>query len=286
MGGTLSIETPCKTNLFLAVEGRMPDGYHLISTLFVPVLDGPRDTVSIDFDAPPGIAFESSNAELSGQGNLCCKAAKAYFDAAHSEASVCIKLEKRIPVAAGLGGGSSDAAATLLLLNRKLALFDAERLREIAVGLGADVPFFLDPRPSQAGGVGELLEPLTFEAALPPLLIAFPRFPISAAWAYKNLDWAAARADSRSIGDAIDALRSADFVRSASLLRNDLSHAVRAKFPLIGMIERSLLDAGALGAQVSGSGSSVFGAFRSASARDEARAFFKNSSDWQGVDAF
>jgi 4-diphosphocytidyl-2-C-methyl-D-erythritol kinase len=268
---SLSLATPCKINLFLAVDGKRPDGYHLLSTLFAPLPDGPKDEVAIRFDAPPGIEFECDSEALAKEGsNLCVKAAKAYCEAARVEAKLSIKLKKRIPIAAGLGGGSSDAAATLLLLNSRFEALEAEALRTLAAKLGADVAFFLNPKPSTAKGIGDVLTPLGFEFPKPHILVAFPRFPISAAWAYRNLDWNAAKADGRKLEDAVDALKSGDPARVAANLRNDLAHAVRRKFPLIGALERSMLEKGALATQVSGSGSSVFAIFRDCDSKAKA----------------
>jgi 4-diphosphocytidyl-2-C-methyl-D-erythritol kinase len=281
-----SLETPCKVNLFLSVDGRRADGYHLLSTLFLP-LPCPSDALELRFDAAPGIAFSCDNPELpSGPENLCVKAAQAYCALCGLAPTLALRLGKRIPVAAGLGGGSSDAAATLLLLNRRYGLLDGAALHALAAALGADVPFFLEPSPSVAHGVGELLEPLPFEVAPLPLLLVFPRFPISAAWAYKNLAWDAAKADARTLEEAVGALRARSMPDLAAFLRNDLSHSVRRKFPLVGLIERDLKAAGALAAQVSGSGSSLFALFPDMVSRDAARTFLQTKPGWESFDLF
>jgi len=267
---SLACVAPCKINLFLEVAGRRADGYHLLNTLFLPLADGPKDALSLRFDVEPGIRVSCDNAAApSNADNLCAKAAQRYFDAAGIAPRLDIALSKRIPIAAGLGGGSSDAAATLLLLQRKFKALDELKLHELAAKTGADVPFFLNPVPSVARGIGDLLEPLP-SCAMPSALVVFPRFPTSAAWAYRNLDWAAAKSDQRTLEDAMAALLSGDAKRIAAMTRNDLSHAVRRKFPLIGIIEERLLKAGGLTAQVSGSGSSVFALFSDSGAKAKA----------------
>lgn len=286
MDASLSAETPCKVNLFLSVDGRRPDGYHLISTLFLP-LHGLSDRIEISFDCEPGIKAGSDLEGLpSGMDNICAKAAMAYFAAAGLAPQASIKITKRIPVAAGLGGGSSDAAATLLLLERHFNALGPAALHGVAAKIGADVAFFLNPVASTAQGVGEQLKALDFTVPPLPVLLVFPRFPISAAWAYRNLDWTCAKADGRSLENAVAALRAGDIPGVAAMLRNDLSHAVRRKFPLTGIIERGLLEAGALGAQVSGSGSSVFAIFKDVAARDCAKRSLAERPDWNAFDLF
>ncbi len=286
MPSVAAAKTPSKINLFLAVEGRRPDGYHDISTLFLP-LESPCDELEVSIASSPGVRLSCDCPLVPlDQGNLCVKAALAYCEAAGLSPALSISLRKGIPVAAGLGGGSSDAARTLDLLNGVYKALGRESLHSIAKSLGADVPFFLDPRPSAGHGVGELLKPLPFAAPELPILVVAPNFPVSAAWAYKSLDWAAAKADGRSLDEAVDALRAGDLKAVAKLMRNDLSHAVRAKFPLIGIIESRLLELGALAAQVSGSGPSVYALFPSKDSLAEAKAALAASGEWSASGVF
>lgn len=265
------IETPSKINLHLAVKGRRPDGYHDIETLFFP-LKNPSDTITVTVSEGDGISVSCPNLPVtvpSGMDNICGRAASEYLKSASKKASVSVEIIKNIPVAAGMGGGSSDAAATLLLLQKKYGALTENELAEIAVKIGADVPFFLSPAPSVGRGVGEKLERLESMPESLPILIAAPQFPVSAAWAYKNLDRAAADNDKRSMDELISALKNRDFKQASGLLRNDLSHSILRKFPLLRMIFRELeaTDGTPL---VSGSGPTVFAMYPDFDSRDNA----------------
>jgi 4-diphosphocytidyl-2-C-methyl-D-erythritol kinase len=175
---------PAKLNLGLRILSRREDGYHEIETVFVPL--ALYDRLEIARSGAAGIDLAVEGAELpEGRGNLVVRAAEEGCRALGLATGLRIRLEKRIPVAAGLGGGSSDAAATLAgleaLAGRRLP--EAER-RALAVGLGADVPFFLDPRPALARGVGDVLAPLDRVPELWWVLVLLP-FPISTARAYR-----------------------------------------------------------------------------------------------------
>ena len=180
----IEIPSPAKINLFLEVVTRRPDGYHEIETVMqlVDLCDGVRLTRK-----PRGIHVSVSGAELpSGRGNLAYKAAELFMETAGLDAGVHIHLEKRIPVAGGLGGGSSNAAAVLVGLNRLFSLGRLrEELAEIAASLGSDVPFFLSDGLALATGRGEILTPLL---PWPPrwLVLANPGVPVSTAWAYRE----------------------------------------------------------------------------------------------------
>ena len=136
----ISLDAPAKLNLCLKVGELRPDGFHELVTLMQPIDLCDR----VDFDtAVSGLSFTCSRAELSGEDNLVVRAARAWFKEAGLEPNAAIHLEKNVPIAAGIGGGSSDAAATLMGLNN---LFDrrlsAGKLHELAAGLGSDIPFF------------------------------------------------------------------------------------------------------------------------------------------------
>jgi 4-diphosphocytidyl-2-C-methyl-D-erythritol kinase len=261
----LTTRAPAKLNLRLKVTGRRPDGYHELVSLMVPI------------DICDVLEFQviSEKVELVWEGlpvpvdehNLVRKAAGAFFDKSGVKGGVSVRVTKNIPVAAGMGGGSSDAAATLVSLNhlwsRPLSL---ETLGELALRLGADVPFFLEPRPSIARGVGELLEPVE---QWPDLwyVIVTPRFQVSTAWVYANLRLGLT---SNEYGRIKDQLGKKNLVIS-QFLENDLESVTSAKFPILDRIKRTLLDAGAEGALMTGSGPSVFGVFGSRNQAEQAR---------------
>ncbi len=251
----LPMKAVSKINLFLEVLGKRADGYHEIRTLFYP-LDNPCDHVEVELCGKAGISIVSDSSLVpTGEANICWRAAAKFAEEAGVEPCWTIKLKKGIPVAAGLGGGSSDAAAVLAILDA----MHPERceIRRIAERLGADVAFFLDPVPSVGEGVGEKLRPLGVFPQI-PILVVNPLFPVSSSWAYKN--WQGAENASK-MDEMVDALASGDIAKIAGNLRNDLAPALWEKFPLLSMLRKSMLANGALNAAVSGSGPTIFGIF-------------------------
>jgi 4-diphosphocytidyl-2-C-methyl-D-erythritol kinase len=181
----LVIASPAKINLFLEIVGRRPDGYHEIESVMqlVDLCDQVRLRRS-----PRGIRVSVAGADLPpGRGNLACKAAMLLQETLGIRGGVQILLEKRIPVAAGLGGGSSNAASVLAGLNRLYELgLSRERLQELGARLGSDVPFFLSDGLALATGRGEVLRPLR-PWPRQWLVVANPGIPISTAWAYREV---------------------------------------------------------------------------------------------------
>lgn len=256
-----TFRSPAKVNLFLKVTGKRTDGYHELETLFLP-LETPADEIVIHArPAGQGLSLGSTMPELPlDQGNICWKAAAAWCAAAGVAPDFHIHIAKVVPVAAGLGGGSANAATVLLGLNRHYAArpLSPEVLAEIAVKIGADVPFFLAARPAVARGIGEQLDYLDFDPAAIPILVVAPDFPVSAAWAYRHLDPAAIGPAPGELDRMLEAIRSRDWQACGRLLRNDLAAALFDKFPLLTMLRDDLLAGGACGATVSGSGPSLF----------------------------
>ena len=254
----LFIPSPAKINLFLKVVGERPDGYHEIITLLSRI--GLFDTVVLAFDQP-FISVECSHPRVpEDRNNLAYRAASLFLDALSTHDGVAISIDKVIPVAAGLGGGSSNAAAVLTGLNQHYGfpLGDGE-LREIGLKVGADVPFFLFGHVAVARGIGEDLE--AYED-LPPLSVVLvcPRFEVPTAWVYKNLTL---RLTNREKNFNIRDLKQ-DFSRVKDFLFNDLEEVTIGEFPEIKTIKNTLLDLGAEAALMSGSGPSVFGLFKDA----------------------
>jgi 4-diphosphocytidyl-2-C-methyl-D-erythritol kinase len=251
---------PAKINLYLNVLGQRDDGYHAIETVFLP-LPSPADTIAVTHTPGRTLSLRCDVPELpAGDGNLCWQAATALAEELSVAPCWRIELEKRIPVAAGLGGGSSDAAATLLALSdlQEAPIADA-RVRAIAARLGADVPFFLRPSPALATGVGEMLRTVPLAATL-HLLLLNPRFPVSAAWAYRNRT-RVSLPEPPPLDALLQAMATGDVPRIAALSYNALEHAVRDKFPLVAMLCELMVEHGCLAAHVSGSGPTVYGLF-------------------------
>lgn len=262
----LSLSTPGKINLYLEVKGKRPDSYHELVTLFFPVREiSDRVDISLTFSGVT-VSCETDGVPQDDL-NICAKAARAYFEAAKIGEGVAIHIEKKIPVAAGMGGGSSDAGATLLLLQRYFQALDADTLAGIALKVGADVPFFLAPEPAIGRGRGELLTKVEIPLEL-PLLIVPACFPVSAAWAYKHLI-VPEETFPESPFFLLEALKTGDFEKAKGLLRNDLQHAVLRKFPLLSLISGLLRDSGGAVA-VTGSGPTLFAIYSDFQARDKA----------------
>ena len=256
---TLVISAPAKVNLCLEIIRKRQDGYHEISTIFQKI--GLFDKITIKKTAVPGIRLTVDNPVVpSDRTNLVYRAAKLILSLCGAKCGADIKLCKRIPAGAGLGGGSSDAAATLDGLNRLFDLgLSLQNLQELALSLGADVPFFLAPwETACATGIGEILR----QAHLGPdlwFVIVFPGFSISTAWAYTTFSKDILLTNQRKniiLPNSID-----DLAQVRMLLHNDFEQVVIPRHPQIAAIQQSLMQTGADGALLSGSGSSVFGVF-------------------------
>jgi len=255
----LALRTPAKVNLTLEVLGKRSDGYHEIATVLQAVDLFDRLTVK----RADAISLESTDPALpTGDGNLVIRAARLLQEAAKRDDGAHIRLDKRIPVAAGLGGGSSDAAATLWALNRVWGLrWSRERLAEVGARIGSDVPFFLGRGRAVGTGRGERLRALTSSGGLAMVLVN-PNFPLSTAEVYGRVPkgWTA---EARGTARMVDALRRHSVRGVAGALTNTLETLVEPAVPMIGRMKAALLAAGALGAAMSGSGPTVFGVARS-----------------------
>jgi 4-diphosphocytidyl-2-C-methyl-D-erythritol kinase len=255
----LVVRTAAKVNLALDVLGKRPDGYHELSTVMQAVDLFDRLTV----EPSETLSLSTSDSTLpTDDANLVVRAARALGEAAGVRRGARIRLDKRIPVAAGLGGGSSDAAATLWALNRFWGIrWGRERLAGLAVTLGMDVPFFLGNGRALATGRGERLTRLPGGGGY-ALVLVNPNFPLSTAEVYGRVPagWRAEPVGSRRM---VEALRMRSAERVARALCNGLEAVVEPAVPAVGRMKAALLAAGALGAVMSGSGPTVFGVARS-----------------------
>jgi 4-diphosphocytidyl-2-C-methyl-D-erythritol kinase len=282
----LKILAPAKINLGLRIVGRREDGYHLLESVFVPL--ALADELSIEvgrgFSGDPEPQVDLSlegQPELPADGsNLAVAAARAFLRAAgpaHDGVRVQIQLRKRIPVAAGLGGGSSDAGAVLRGLAELLPESEVA-LPEAALAVGADVPFFLAPTPSLVAGIGERIEPL---AGLPELavLLANPGISLSTAEVYELYDQGVGERDpsltAAGPGSTMRALSSLggdpDALAGLPALQNDLeAAAIRLCPPIAGLRDR-IRATGAIQVGMSGSGATVYGLFETKAEAEQAR---------------
>jgi 4-diphosphocytidyl-2-C-methyl-D-erythritol kinase len=253
------LRTSAKVNLALEVLGKRGDGYHEIATVLQAVDLFDR----LKLEAADTLSLHTDDPDLpTDDGNLVIRAARLLQKAAGVEAGARIRLIKRIPVAAGLGGGSSDAAATLWGLHRLWRLrWPKARLQELAVELGMDVPFFLGSGRAVARGRGERLTVLPGGGGY-ALVLVNPRVPLSTREVYGRVPegW---RAEPTGTERVIEALRTRNVTKIAAALTNNLESVVEPVLPVIGRMKAALLAAGALGAIMSGSGPTVFGMARS-----------------------
>jgi 4-diphosphocytidyl-2-C-methyl-D-erythritol kinase len=264
---------PAKVNFGLRIVGRRADGYHLLESVFLPV--DLADEILLSLCDGAGVALRVSG-ECEGvpsdTRNLAARAAEAFLEAAGLAQGVSIALVKKIPAPGGLGGGSSDAAAVLRGLAALLpGRVPPERLRALALGLGADVPFFLAPRPALVSGIGEVSEPV----ALPSftLLLAHPGVPLATSAVYAAYDVATASLTPPRGGPSLRALLALREEASSlrSLLVNDLEPAATVLCPAVAELRKEIEAAGASAVGMSGSGPTLFGVFPSERAADEAR---------------
>jgi len=257
----LEKNSPCKVNLLLNILGKRADGFHELETIMHPVNLCDRLTFE---RGGHGVELKCSDANLPTDArNLVHRAATAFLQATRISAGVRIHLEKKIPLAAGLGGGSGNAATTLLGLNELLGEpLPPTKLHELAASLGSDVPFFLQAKPALATGRGEKIQPLDFFPALrgAVFLLIHPGFGISTAWAYQNLArFPAALNGQPGLGQRLVALlQTGDLHASGRALYNSLEAPALEKYPLLALFQEFLRSHGAAATLMSGSGSTTF----------------------------
>ena len=277
----MRVLAPAQLNLGLRIVGRRADGHHELESAFVPLDLADELEVVVEPCAKAEVELELAG---SGDGlpadarNLAARAAHAFLEASGLRARVRIALRKRVPAAAGLGGGSSDAGAVLrALASRFPEALGPAALAELAVRLGADVPFFLDPRPALVGGIGERRAPLPGRIPSLPVLLGNPGEPLATASVFAA--YAAGPREPSPAGRVEELWRAAlagppDGLgeRLGPLLENDLEPAAELLCPALGAVRAALRAAGALAVGLSGSGATLYGLFASAAAAEVARA--------------
>jgi 4-diphosphocytidyl-2-C-methyl-D-erythritol kinase len=259
--GLLHKNSPCKVNLLLNILGKRPDGFHELETVMQPVNFCDRLT----FERRAGaVELSCSDAALPVDSrNLVHRAATGFLQTAKISDGVRIHLEKKIPLAAGLGGGSGNAATTLLALNELFGrpLSDA-KLGELAASLGSDVPFFLQSKPVLATGRGEKIQPLDIFTALRDraFLLIHPGFGIATPWAYQNLARFPEALNGRPdrAQKLIARLQTGDLRAAGAEFYNSLEAPALEKHPVLTLFQEFLRANGALAALMSGSGSTTF----------------------------
>lgn len=257
----LSLKAYGKINLGLDVLRRRDDGYHEVRMIMQTV--GIYDRIDLIYKETPGITVETNLYYLpDNENNLVYKAAKLLMDEFHVQKGVHIRLRKYIPVAAGMAGGSSDAAAVLFGVNKMFSLgLTTEQLMDRGVKIGADVPYCVMRGTALSEGIGEILTPLP----VPPqcqVLIAKPGISVSTKFVYENLHANELRPEQHpDIDGMMEAIKQKDLYGIADRFGNVLENVTIPAYPVIQEIKDLMLEQGAIGALMSGSGPTVFGLF-------------------------
>ena len=264
-----------KINLTLDVINKRPDGYHNVKMVMQALELCDEITVEL---APEGITITSDSPSVPcNESNIAYKAAKIMLNEAGVDTGVKIHIAKRIPVCAGLAGGSTDGAAVFTALNKLLGLdYPVQKLMELSAPIGADVPFCVMGGTALAEDIGTQLSPLpSFKETV--VLLVKPPINVSTPWAYKNL-----KLDAVSHPDVdrfIQKLEDAEYDNIYSLMGNVLESVTVPEYPVIDDIKKKMLDCGAEFSMMSGSGPTVFGFFADEASASEAKKIFEKEFD-------
>jgi 4-diphosphocytidyl-2-C-methyl-D-erythritol kinase len=276
---TVHRSSPCKVNLLLNILGQRPDGFHELESVMHPIrvfdeLSFTRGGQGIELTcSEPGLPTDSRN--------LVYRAAALFLETARIKEGVKLRLEKKIPLAAGLGGGSGNAAVTLLGLNE---LFGGplapEQLPALAAALGSDIPFFLQDKPALATGRGEQIQPLDFLPALrgSAFIMVHPGFGIATAWAYQQLARFPDALNGRRgrAQELVGLLQTASLKAAGAELYNSLEAPALKKYPLLAMFQDFFRAQGTAATLMSGSGSTTFAIAESVAAAEDWAEKFKD----------
>jgi 4-diphosphocytidyl-2-C-methyl-D-erythritol kinase len=254
MTDSLHLESPAKVNLRLEILKKREDGYHELRTIFQKI--SLHDTLHFSLKKERGVSITADHPKLPiGKNNLVYKAVQSMLKVSGYKGGVHIDIEKRIPLGAGLGGGSSNAATTLRALNQLLEMgLPKEELMGMGLEIGADVPFFFLKGAAIGSGIGERLK----KVELPDLwyVLIYPNFEVSTCWAYQNL----VLTNQQFHINLHKFLKTPEGI--SRILLNHLEAVVSKKYPQIGLMKKNLFCAGALGTLMTGSGPTVFGLFQ------------------------
>jgi 4-diphosphocytidyl-2-C-methyl-D-erythritol kinase len=276
----MNFKSCAKINLSLEIKAPRADGFNAISSLMqsISLCD------QLDFEeCPQGFQLLAPLQVPQDSDNIISKAVELFAGATNVLPAYTIRLSKNIPVGAGLGGGSSNAATTLLALNQLLETkLDLNTLSRMAGSLGCDVPFFLHQGLAWAQGKGEILTPLPHSLPFYVILL-YPGFPIQTAWAYQQFARHGIYGEKHRIAAMLNAVSHNDFMALCAALYNDFEPVMFELFPQLQILKTRLQEAGCEGALMSGSGSCLFGLVRE---QAEAEAVFAKIKGLNGVQAF
>jgi 4-diphosphocytidyl-2-C-methyl-D-erythritol kinase len=286
---TMEKLSPCKVNLLLNILGKRADGFHELESVMHPVKL--YDCLSFEINGA-GVQLTCNLPDLpTDSRNLVHRAATAFLQMASASQGVRIHLEKKIPLAAGLGGGSGNAATALSGLNELFGNpLPPTKLQQIAAALGSDIPFFLQTGPALAVGRGEQIQSLDFFPSMrgAAFMLIHPGFGVSTAWAYQNLARFPGALNGRPgrAQELISRLQHADLKGAGAAFYNSLEAPVLEKYPLLALFQDFLREHGAPGTLMSGSGSTTFALMPGQAAAEELLEKFKGKcgeSCWTAV---
>jgi 4-diphosphocytidyl-2-C-methyl-D-erythritol kinase len=270
-------KTPAKINLHLRILGKYENGYHKIETVFLPIEIWDELEIKLRNDYKIELAILNSNIP-NDETNLCYKAASIFAKSVKKFQGCSIQMKKKIPVGAGLGGGSSDSAATLLGLNELYeSPLDQNELFSLAAQLGADVPFFLNPGLAIGRGKGELLEHIERAWDL-WILVVCPTFEISTRWAFSKYKIGLTK-DKKNIILNSQFLRDVQVDVFYEFFENEFESLVFSHYPELGKMKQRLYCEGASFASLSGTGSTVYGLFKDKKTAKLAETAFKDGNE-------
>jgi len=258
----MKVNSYAKVNLFLKIGKKLKSGYHNVQS--VMQLVDLHDNISFEKIKEDEIIVESNNKDLEGKNNLAYDAAKNLKEKFKVKEGIKIRIDKNVPMAAGLGGGSSNAACALLVLNKLWGIkASKKKLIEIASKIGSDVPFFIQGESSIVEGMGEKIKPLKKSASINVVLVN-PGVKISTTWAYKQLDKLKEKVKAKKrISEVITGIKKKDIKKIAENMHNDFEVIAEKKHKIIKDIKKNFRKFSALNSMVVGSGPTVIGVYNS-----------------------
>lgn len=260
---TYTVKSPAKINMGLYVLNKRSDGYHNIETIFYPIKAHDKVTIMIRPSRENKITVKTNpKLGIDGEKNICYRAVKKFFDEfkIKDKYRIEINIWKKIPIGAGLGGGSSNAAAVLKVMAKHFGVKNKSKLNKLALMLGSDVPFFMLGKPAYATSRGEKLIPLPKFKINYKILIVNPGIHVSTKWAYGRLNSKKQIVNSKR-GKKLNKIETFN-LNDADKYKNDFEEVVFKKYPAIRKIKERMYKEGAAFSLMSGSGSSVFGLFK------------------------
>ena len=272
----MRINAPAKINISLDVLRRRDDGYHDVKMIMQSI--SLFDIIDVDLNHTGDIKITSNKVNIPlDERNIAYKAARLFLDAINEKRGVNIHIEKRIPVAAGLAGGSTNAAAVLIALNELFEnRFSKDKLMEMGTQIGADVPFCILQGTALSEGIGEKLTILP-SPEIKNILLVKPPIDVSTKWVYENLDLK--NANHPDIDKAVEFIKSQNTDDLPKVMGNILESVTETKYPVITEIKREMVSLGATVSMMSGSGPTVFGFFENEDSGKKALDFFKTKFD-------